>query len=88
MKIPKETYSLPPWHKQPLHLTQEQMNDPQQVLHDFFAVYPVEDIRHLLKEWLDETMLDRDDVPVYIILLYDDLLPMLEAACLLYRKAG
>ncbi|XZF16382.1 hypothetical protein ACTHGU_09595 [Chitinophagaceae bacterium MMS25-I14] len=86
MKLTKESCTLPPWHKEPLHLTQEQINDPMMVLREFFAINALPDLRRMMKDWFTDTLDDREDMPAYIFWLYDDLLPVLEAASVLCRE--
>lgn len=46
----------PQWYNQPLRLTEEQKQNPQLVLDDFFQCYHLNDIREILWEWLTEVI--------------------------------
>ncbi|XZF13497.1 hypothetical protein ACTHGU_17090 [Chitinophagaceae bacterium MMS25-I14] len=85
MKLPHESFTLPEWHNQPLYLTQQQISDPQSLLTEFFRLHPLPVLRELLYDWLDETLEDRHEIPCFIVMLYYDLLPVLEAAWLVHH---
>lgn len=76
----------PDWHRQPLHLTTNEMNEPWLAIKDFFNVYHLNDIRQDLKQLFeDATEAEEPDIKDHLYTI-ENLHRLTEAAWLLYRK--
>ncbi len=74
--------SYPDWHKQPLSLSQSEMDNPESVLRSFFERYDLKDLRIALQDWLRLAHFGDQESAMFFINFSVELLKMLEASAI------
>lgn len=76
----------PDWHKHPLCLTVEEIEQPLKVLEAFFDCYHLPQARACLKEWLDNSLRTEDVNGARMLFIYDSINKLVEAAWLILQR--
>jgi HEPN domain-containing protein len=76
----------PGWHKHPLCLTLEEIEQPLKVLEAFFDCYHLPQARACLKEWLDNSLRAEDVNGARMLFIYDTINKLMEAAWLILQR--
>ncbi|HEY0059027.1 MAG TPA: HEPN domain-containing protein, partial [Flavisolibacter sp.] len=74
------------WHKHPLCLTVEEIEQPLKVLEAFFDCYHLPQARACLKEWLDNSLQAEDVNGARMLFVHDSINKLMEAAWLILRR--
>lgn len=76
----------PEWHYQPLRLTLQQIDNPTEVIREFFNGYNLPQARDLLKKWLDDSMIPDEQHYQNHIPIYNEVEKLMEAAWLFLQN--
>jgi len=76
----------PDWHRQPLSLSRDEMEDPLAVFYQFFQVHTMTRTRAVLRHWLVEGLHADGEDAAYLVTHCDELIRLTEAAWVLYSK--
>lgn len=68
------------------NLSNEEIEQPQKVLADFFDCYHLQNVRTFLKLWLHEALRPNEILQMDYLSLHDHLLKLTEAAWLLHHS--
>lgn len=78
--------TFPEWHKKPLMLTIQEIDDPRGLLQDFCWEYPISEIRENLRELLIDALHNDSNNAGKSIIFHDKLLKVMEALHLIYAN--
>lgn len=76
--------AFPEWHKKPLNLTIQEIENPKDLLQDFCWEYPIAEIRENLRELLIDALHNDNNNAGKSILFHDKLLKVMEALHIIY----
>ena len=77
----------------PLNLSPEQMEDPKEALRSFFTTWSLDEMRNVLWDVFSRSLtVDDDEMGPFsrkaLLFYYEEIVQVLEAACLLHRVPG
>jgi hypothetical protein len=76
----------PEWQYQPVRLSVEEMENPYEVLDQFFDFYSLTGLRANLRQWLKEALTNKETGSGEILLLHDDIEKLIEVAWVIHQR--
>ena len=76
----------PEWHNQPMRLSNAEMENPGDVLENFFDSYSLRGLRANLKQWLCDALANKEGGAAETLQLHDDIEKLIEAAWIVHQQ--
>jgi hypothetical protein len=76
----------PDWQYQPVRLSVEEMENPYEVLDQFFDCYSLPGLRSNLRQWLKEALTNKEGGSGDTLLLHDDIEKLIEVAWVIHQQ--